>query len=224
MKFEDLNFMSIGSNCVFVATYPKDERLKGPVDNTSLKSVNAVKMLFDNSFYSFIKNTTPVKRPKKPNEFRPGDCEYETIYPNDTVSFVHNIPEGEKFFTEFKKRCDRLYSFIKDVRVKNNCWLVFALNGNFVRYGTEELVKHNLEDVIIYLKSQNILNKVIFLGSKVVNNNYKVHNHFLDAKSLELLKHKYNIKYVELINVSTWNPENAQKEFKLKMEKCLCQN
>ena len=75
MKFEDLKFMSIGSNCVFIACFEKTKRLRGPLDNTSLKSINGLKLLIENNLYDFIKNNAPEKRHKNSNEYRIGDCE-----------------------------------------------------------------------------------------------------------------------------------------------------
>ena len=75
MKFEDLQFMSIGSNCVYLACFDKKIRLKGPLDNTALKGVNGLKLAINNKLYDFVKETVPQKRHKNPNEFRIGDCE-----------------------------------------------------------------------------------------------------------------------------------------------------
>lgn len=219
MNFEDLKFMSIGSNCVFLACFDRKARLKGPVDNVSLKGVNALKLLFENKFYSFIYNTTPVKRHKNSNEFKKGDCEYETTYPNNTVSFIHNIPEGEHFFNNLKTRCDALMAFLPEVKTNPNAWLIFTLNGNFVKYGMGTLVLDNLKNCLLYLKDINILHKVIIIGSKVKDSDYKVFNHYLNNDSLNKLSVdiKEPINYLELTDVNAWEPAETQKQFKLKI-------
>lgn len=72
---EDLQFMSIGSNCVYLACFDKKLRLKGPLDNVALKSVNGLKLAINNELYDFVKDNIPQKRHKNSNEFRVGDCE-----------------------------------------------------------------------------------------------------------------------------------------------------
>lgn len=218
MKFEDLEFMSIGSNCVYLACFDKKTRLKGPLDNTALKSVNGLRLAINNELYNFVKDNTPQKRHKNSNEFRAGDCEWETLYPNRTICFVHNIPEGEKFFAEFKIRCDRLFKYLADIRENNNKWLIFTLNGNFVKYNTGELIENNLNDVLDYLSEIGLLSKTIIIGSRVLQSDYKVFDHHLNRESFNKIKEKFShLNYIELNDVNAWEPEDTIKQFKEKI-------
>ena len=222
IKFEDLKFMSIGSNCVFLACFDKKVRLKGPLDNTSLKSVNGLKLAINNDLYTFVKSNIPQKRHKNANEFRTGDCEWETTYPNKTLCFVHNIPEGNKFFTEFKIRCDRLTEYLTDIKENKNKWLIFTLNGNFVKYNTGELIENNLSDVLNYLSEVSLLSKTIIIGSRVLQSDYKVFDHHLNRKSFNEIKEKFpHLNYIELNDVNAWEPENTIKQFKEKIPKFI---
>jgi len=203
MNFEDYKFMSIGSNCVFLACLDKSVRLRGPVDNTSLKSVNGLKLVVEDKLYDFIKNTTPTKRHKNENEYKKGDCEWETAYPDKTLSFVHNIPEGEHFFNNFKLRCQALADFIPKAKTDNKYWLIFTLNGNFVKYNTGELIMNNLEEVLAYLKETGLLSKTIIIGSRVINSDYKVFDHHLNRESFNHIKNTFKtLNYIELNDVN----------------------
>ena len=218
MKFEDLKFMSIGSNCVYLACFDKKTRLKGPVDNVSLKSVNGLKLLIENKLYEFVKNNEAQRRHKNDNEFRPGDCEWETLYPNKTICFVHNIPDGDKFFAEFKTRCDNLTNFLIDVKQNNNKWLIFTLNGNFVKYHTGELIENNLSEVLQYLAEMGLLSKTLIIGSRVLKSDYKVFDHHLNRASFNKIKEQFShLNYIELNDVNAWEPEDTIKQFKEKM-------
>ena len=213
-------FMSIGSNCVFLACFNREDRLKGPVDNTSLKGVNGLKLVIENKLYDFIKNNEFQKNHKKENDYRPGDCEWECIYPNKTISFVHNVPEGEKFFNQFKIRCDRLNSFLEDVKENDNKWLIFTLNGNFVKYHTGELINNNLKEVLEYLDKIGLLNKTIIIGWRVLKSDYKVFDHHLNRKSFDEIKIDFpKLNYIELNDVNAWEPEYTIKQFNDKLPK-----
>ena len=235
INFKDLQFMSIGSNCVYLACFDRKTRLKGPMDNAVIKSVNGLKLVINNELYDFVKNTASQRRHKNSNEFRPGDCEWETIYPNRTICFVHNIPEGDKFFAEFKIRCDRLAEFLTDVKENDNKWLIFTLNGNFVKYHTGELIENSLEEVFTYLSEIGLLSKTIIIGSRVLKSEYKVFDHHLNRESFNKLKEKFSqINYIELNDVNAWEPDNTIKQFNEKMpifieailarKEQLCQN
>lgn len=222
MAFENYKFMSIGSNCVFLACFDKATRLKGPVDNTSLKSVNGLKLVIENKLYDFVKNTPSTKRHKNENEYRKGDCEWETIYPNRTLSFVHNTPDNEHFFVNFKARCDALSDFISKAKTDNNYWLIFTLNGNFVKYNTGELILNNLEEVLSYLKDIGLLSKTIIIGSRVIDSYYKVFDHHLNKESFNYIKTKFKtLNYIELNDVNAWEPEDTIKQFKEKIPKFI---
>ena len=213
-------FMSIGSNCVFLACFDKDTRLKGPLDNTSLKGVNGLKLLIENKLYDFVKDTAFEKRHKQSNEYRTGDCEWESVFPNKTLAFVHNIPEGERFFKEFKSRCDRLNDFLKDIRENDSKWLIFTLNGNFVKYHTGELIHDNLKEVLEYLNEMGLLKKTIIIGSRVIKSDYKVFDHHLNKKSFDLIKTNFKkLNYIELNDVNAWEPDDTIKQFNEKLPK-----
>ena len=56
IKFEDLKFMSIGSNCAPILFLGKD-RIRGPIDNMAITDAYAIKFLIS----SLSKNLLPPK-------------------------------------------------------------------------------------------------------------------------------------------------------------------
>lgn len=217
MNFEDLKFMSIGSSCVYLACISKDVRLRGPVDNIKLKNIKALKILLENRFFDYIKNTSYKTTRKKLGDFQKGDCEIISDFPDDTFTYIHNLPSGDHFFNNLKIRCDNLKEFLNKVTKDDNSWLLFSLSGSYVEYGTGKLINNQLYQILSYLKDKNLLNKTILIGSHWKTINYKIFNHYLNKESINQLRKTFNFNYIELDDVDYRFPKETQKQFKNKV-------
>ena len=104
------------------------------------------------------------------------------------------------------------------IRSDDTKWLIFSLNGNFVKYHTGELINSNLEEILSYLKENNLLHKTIIIGSRVIQSTYKVCDHHLNKKSFNQIKeHFHQLNYIELNDVNAWEPEDTINQFKNKI-------
>ena len=200
MKFEDYKFMQLGGNCAYLAYQSNDRRIRGPMDNNILLGVNCIKLLVSNKLYDFVKTTKFETKPR-PLGYRAGDCEVFSTFPNDTLRFVHNIPSGERFFTNFKQRCVNFNNFLKKVKTDNKYYFIITLNQAFIELGTGKFKNNKLDEIIKFLKKYGILNKVIFIGTRATKNKYKkLFNYYI--KDINKYMQKVGkFTYIEMLNV-----------------------
>ena len=197
MKYDVNNFIAIGGCCLSVYVLGP-QRIKGPVDNVLIFNKNALDLLLNNKYYSYIKHHTPLKTRKA--NIVPWEPEFNYEY-TDFVRIVHNNVEDSKFKPELKKRVNIFNKFYNEFKSDKNKHFIFTIPYSMVDNG--KLIDKKLEECIILLKEYNILNRTIFIGSKKSDKvNWKVwYNNYLDLESLNYLSAKYNIKYLELNDV-----------------------
>ena len=217
-KFEDLQFMSIGCNCALIGCIKKEDRIKGPVDNVAIKSFNGFKLALENKIYDFVKTAKYTTRNKKPGEYRDGDCTVVTTFQDNTIEFLHNLPQGEKFLTEFKSRCNRLNNYLAAVNADPNKWLILSLSGCSVEFGTGRLYGETLKNILKYLQNRHLLHKTIIIGTKLNKSAYKVFNYFLTDTVKQNFEKELNTKlnYLEIIDLDRDNLEPVRQQFKEK--------
>lgn len=223
MKFEDYKFMQLGGNCAYLGFQSDKKRIRGPMDNTIIFGVNCIKLLFNNKLYDFVKNTKFISKPR-PKSFKL-DCPVFSTFPNDTVRFVHNIPEGEKFFTNFKQRCENFNNFFKKVKTDDKYYFIITINQIFAELDTGKLKNNKLDEIIKFLRKTKLLDKTIFVGTRATKKEYKkLFNYYI--KDINKYKQKVgNINYIEMLDVDIWpqSSKDTQLQFKKKISVLLTQ-
>lgn len=222
IKFEDYKFMQLGGNCAWLAMQDRATRIRGPMDNTILFGVNGIKLLIENKFYNFIKNTPFTKKLRTTGIFE-GDYPWFSTFPNNTVRFVHNEPKGEHFFKNLKKRCDTFNTFLKKVKENKYYYFIITLNQEMLEWQTGKIKDNKkLFDIIKYLNKIHLLDKVIFIGCKVVKIDYNCFDYYLkEIDILKLKKQFLDFHYIEITDVNIWDQAHAEEEFKNKVTNLL---
>ena len=159
IKFENLKFMSIGSNCADL-WYLGQTRVHGPVDNIVIKSTAAIESLLDKTFLTNIYTEPFVEEPK----LWAHTDDLNIILNYKDFKLVHNNPNTDKFKQELSNRLERLNTFINNIQQKENCWLVFNLNKYFVNEKHEATTEFT--KLINLLKTKNLFTKTIFVQLK----------------------------------------------------------
>lgn len=192
------------------------------MDNNILSGVNCIKLLLENKFYTFIKDT-PYETKLRQQGFFKGDCKYLSVFPNNTLRYVHNIPSGDHFFENLAKRCENFNNFYKKVKCDPRYYFIITLNQDMIEYKTGNLKKNNtLINIINYLKEINLFNKVIFVGSRVKTIKYDAFDYYLNDNSYALIKKLFpDINYIEVADVDVWNQAKAEYNFKIQINRLM---
>lgn len=209
MNFDEIKFMSLGSNCANLGFIKN--RIKGPVDNLSgCRNIVCFEVLFDGDSIIEELNSDPIITDRTPN-FE-GDSDKYYSYKHYIV--CHNDPRTEKYKIEFEKRLRTFQEFIKSINNPDQ-YLIYSL-------GTAEInkYKHTLQSdnpiqaEIDFLKNKGLLNKTIFVGCKNVN----IKNNW-DFYSEDFSKKFSNINYILIEDLNIWKPMESQKQFEEKFLK-----
>ena len=211
MKFDDLKFMSIGSNCANLGCVKN--RIKGPVDN--LAGVDRV-ICFENLFEGdeILKELSaePIITDRTPN-FE-GDSDKYYIYKHYMV--CHNDPRTEKYKIEFERRLRVLQDFYKHIQEADH-YFVYSLGPSEIDRSKNTLqTDNNLKDIIKFLEERELLKKVIFIGSRNVKS--KSYWNFYCSNFREVFP---EILYVEIEDLNLWSSEATQKQFQEKVSTIL---
>ena len=222
MKFEDYKFMQLGGNCAWLAMIDRQKRIRGPMDNTILFGVNGIKLLIEDKFYDFIRTKKFEKKKRPPGHFN-GDYDYFSTFPDNTVRYVHNEPKGEHFLKNLKQRCNNFNDFLKKVKTNPHYYLVITLNQEMLEWQTGKIKNNNkLFDIIKYLNKINLLNKVIFIGCKVVSIDFNCFDYYLKENDILKIKKQFpDFYYIEITDVNVWDQTHAEEEFKEKILKII---
>lgn len=158
-KTLNLKFLSIGSNCAGIGFLGK-ARLRGPVDNVVVKNLG-FKKLFDNTLYEEITET----QPQISSKFQSWENDSLLSYSFQSVDIIHNNPFEDSFKKELKKRLERFNNFYENIHNEENYFIYSLSNLDVDKW-------HNptkyFSSVIQALTDLNILDKVIFVGTKRV--------------------------------------------------------
>lgn len=209
-KFEELKFMSIGANCADIG-YLGPDRLRGPVDNMSgVKGILCFESLFNNTFLEEFK-ATPIQKPRFKNY--EGDSDICYIYKSFAV--CHNNPLEEKFIENLKKRYDNFIEFYSHIK-EPNYYFTYSLNTEILKATHTIQNEKLLRDEISLLKNLGILNKTIFVGTRLIKNkgNWDFYSEDFQKKFPEVL-------YIEIIDLNVFNTSKSQEQFKQKIIKLL---
>ena len=200
MDTTNLEFMSIGGNCASFAYLP-EKRNKGPVDNFQAnKGILSSAVLFNNILIPEIYFSKPIIKDRVPS-FE-GDSDKEYIF--DNYSIVHANPYTEKYKAELERRMNSFNDFFINVKSKKNYYFTYSLDW----YETSKYkgnVKDGFYEGIEMLKHLNILDKVIFVGTKNVEANNNWNFFFIEVPEC--------IKYVELIDINVYHHGMAYDQF-----------
>lgn len=218
MNFEDLKFMSIGSNCAPIYFLGPD-RLRGPVDNMAITDTYILKYLVDNTLFEYITNSSNFKitNPKY-GKGRKKDPDVWFIY--KYLNIIHNDPRTNEFKMELKSRILRFNEFLNNVKTKNNYYFTFCLNESMVDTSTHKLKNKTFYYVCEYLKSVNLLEKTIFVELHADNIS---HGGWCNCyiNNMTDYKLKYNLKVIELFNYNEINKDSLFQQFRKKIEEIL---
>ena len=213
MQFSDYKFMSIGSNCAGMLFLGKD-RLKGPVDNVVILDAYAIKYLIDDIYYSYITDTNNYKLVKPSyGKARPQDPDnwYEYKY----VRILHNDPSTDKYKKELLARLELFNSFLKNVKKTVNHYFVFTLNEYMCNTKTHTLQNKTFYYILNYLKSVNLLSKVIFVMMHAPG---IPHGGYADCwlQDIDKFKNQYGLTVIELFSDKIIDSDKLQVDFKNK--------
>ena len=191
-RFDVSQFMSIGSNCASYMILGND-RVRGPIDNFVLKGLTSVKVLFDKSFLNFL-NEKPIITERESPVIN--DSKYQYEYKEFYI--CHNNPLTDKFKQEIKKRYKRFIDYMND---KSKVFL-YSL-GDYDN-------SSNIIEGIEYLKSINMLDRIIFIG--ICERNLP-HWTFPEHRLGKDIVSKYNLKYLEIHTLSVNEHNDTNSEF-----------
>lgn len=186
-------FMSIGGNCANTF-FLGDNRIKGPVDNTIVKTKESLEIILTNRYFDHIKENIKNNSfiiSKRPPSFA---NDSEVAYDTKIIKIPHNNPYEEKYIIELEKRCNNLKKFLKEVLLNDNYYLIYSLNYCDVNIKTNKLIKNTLLNKILYIKKLGLLDKTIFIETTGKG--------WLNCKSPDFqnLVKKYNLTYLEMNN------------------------
>ncbi len=217
IKFEDLKFMQLFGNCACIG-YLGSKRIKGPVDNVIGVNVDQIKLLFTKKYAEALA-TYPFEKAKRKPSF---DGDYDFFHKFSFVWTAHHDPFTEKYKQELTKRLTIFYNFLEKVKTTDNHYFTINLNEMLVNKKQHTLNEKKFIEIVKYLKSENILNKCIFIGTKC-DQDTKFSKITWDYWAKNFYKYvlKYDLKYIELLNISIWKTEETEKQFKQKVMTCL---
>lgn len=217
MVISDLRFMSIGGNCACIGFLGK-YRTKGPVDNVILGNPKTIDLLLQDKYFDFITTSTFIQEPRKKGW--PEDYGYFSKYLDDMVWIAHHDPTTQKYKDELKKRCIIFKDFYQKVITDPNYYFIFNLNEFCIDKKQNNLLNHTFVlEVINILKSYNLLEKTIFVGTKIQYNKATTWNYNSDAFNYYIIK--YNLKYIEIIDNNIWKTGASSAEFINKVYRLL---
>lgn len=186
--------MQLCGNCACLGYLGKD-RIKGPVDNIVGNGTNMIKALIENRYWSEIL-VGPLKKKKREPSFE-GDSLFEYHFNSGII--CHNDPTSQKYQEHLFVRLQDLDFHLHQVRNNPNYYFTINLNEWYIDKKTQTLIGDRLEDSILYLQSQGILDKVIFIGTKYGKKKRLWFHYYSDE--VEPLIKKYNLKYIDLFDV-----------------------
>ena len=163
MKFEDLKFMQLFGNCACIKYLGKD-RLKGPVDNVICTNIKAIKLLLSNKYYETLMSAPYTTEVHKPMFKKDSTIKYNFEF----VQILHINPFTEDHKKELKTRILRFNNFYKKVLSNSFYYFTISLNSALVDRITHKINKKLCEELINYLKEQKLLDKCIFVGTKLI--------------------------------------------------------
>lgn len=213
LKIEELKFMSIGANCADIGYLGKD-RIRGPVDNMSgIDKVLCFECLFNGTFLDEFKKLPKIKSRVKNFE---GDSDKCYFY--NSFAVCHNNPFEEKFKLELVKRYNNFKNFYSHIQ-EPNYYFTYSLNTEISKITHTIENRSLIEREICFLKDLKILNKTIFVGTRLVKNkgNWDFYSNGFEKEFPEIL-------YVEIEDLNIWHPEDTQKQFKEKVSILLNSN
>jgi len=225
MKWSDLKLMAIGGNCASMYLLGGDKRIHGPFDNIVVEKVNALKLLFENKYLEYIKNSqcTKIDTPH-PKE---GEPKFSSIF-DCGVTIIHNDPKTDRYLETLQVRINNFNAFYKNL--STNYFFIFVLNQRTTYYGTKQLRGTLLVDILEYLKSIKLLDKTIFIGTeeaKDVTDPWTYYNYSLNDNDLKYLRSKYQLNYIQLNDLNLQSEEGkieAHNQFKKKLVSYLERN
>lgn len=210
MKFDDLKFISIGSTCATIGVLGND-RIKGPVDNLAgCKGTICFEVLFNGKFISSIFENQPIITDKKPGYEGDSDKYYQ--YSHYTV--CHNNPLENSYRKELLKRYQTFLDFKKDIN-NDDHYFIYSLGSADVNKRTHELNVPHIEKEIQYLKDIGVVNKTIFVGTRLVKNKGNWDFYGKDFSKI------FPVLYVEIEDLNVWHTESTQAQFKDQVCKLL---
>ena len=201
LKFEDLQFMSIGGNCLGLYILGGQDRIKGPVDNVVIEKANAIKLLLDNKYFEAIK-TEPCTQIPTPHPHK-GEPVFSSQF-DFGVTVIHNDPKTERYLETLSARVKTFNSFLNELKNKPNYYFVFALNQRTTFYNTKTLRGTVLQDLLELFQHENLLDKVIFVGTNqasAVTENWTFYSYALNEADKQKFKTEFNFNYIELDNL-----------------------
>ena len=201
MKFEDLKFMSIGSNCGDIFFLGKN-RVRGPIDNVNLYKglINVDDVLSEKLLQDVIsKNFDEIER-RGQKVYR---CR-ETF-----IEFWHNNPNEEKFLVEFKRRYDNLRKALKDES------FYFTYNPAWTDSKDGKNLENSFYKGLQVLERYGIKDRVIL--TNCINPNEDVKNVFHPSSGF---KGEYLLQ-ITLDGISRTNTDEIFQQFKEKVIKLL---
>lgn len=217
-QYKESNYMAIGGYCLSLYVLGSN-RIKGPLDNILLYSYKVVKYLFDKSLIKYLKTHKYVKVKKKhPKKNEPP----ENFFFKTKLEIIHNDFENPTFINTLEQRCNTFCDFYKKLMVDSSKNFIFAIPYTFVNNDGE--IDNRLSKLINYLSDIDILDRVIFVGSKKAG--YCSENVWwnvsLPDNLFRELYQKYKIKYIELTDIDLSSAEgknNCFLQFKDKIER-----
>ena len=198
-----VNFLSIGSNCAALG-YLGPNRIRGPFDNVICKNgLLSSKILFNETLFRREFMSPPfVKSREKYFEM---DTGYSFSYEN--IKFIHNDPTTIKFRTEFEKRYQNFKIFYDNLKTLPNYFFTYSLGAADIR---NNFVTDTFYKGIQFLKKENIVNKIIIVGTKM-NKVCDMGNYF-NPKIVSFCN-EYKIKYVTIDNCDLLNCKDSVAQF-----------
>ena len=188
--------MSIGGNCRGMPLLGKN-RIRGPIDNVELlQGLLSSKILFENTLLDILNKEIPEQHKRKPT-FE-GDSDISYIYSEFMV--VHNNPLNDGYIREITKRMDTFNTFLSHIGEPNYFFIYTLNNEDFIK---DDLGKSNFNKGLNFLIENNLLEKVIFIGTKC------------EKKGYDFLLKKVNskIKYIQINDFHQRKTEKMHEEF-----------
>lgn len=197
-----LQFMQIYGNCA-ITFFLHDTRIRGPVDNIVLKNKEGIKLLVEDKYFEYIKDTIKNNAFKITPRIPSFKGDLDTAYDTNIVRIVHNNPFEAKYLENLKIRCKNLKEFLNNINNKDN-YLIYTINLRDVGIKTHKLIGNHFEENVKYLKKLGLLDKTIFVATTGTG--------WLNSKCdglIPIIK-KYNLKYLELHNVKQANESTIE--------------
>lgn len=210
----NIKVMSIGGNCMDLA-YTGDLRVHGPVDNIQFnQGLYSCIPLFQNTMLEYLNNNPYEKIPRTPTFEKDSDIEYRF----KKYSIVHNNWETEHYKSQLAARIEVFNNYYKEFRVNNNLWFCYSLSQKDVSQLQE--IKDNFYRGLEFLKTLDILDRVVFVGNKRIGPPGKssIFNYYSDDF--------YNVDGIHYIQLEGCKINDTMKpivqaDFKNKLEKII---